>query len=100
MSKRHPFCGSTAVPYVIGLTFLPSLLGPFSKITSSSGMHEMKMGGVLIQVITGDITKETTDVIVNSSNDTFSLQSGKSNLTSVSFHWSLPVFLYITQLLT
>ncbi|XP_014047715.2 poly(ADP-ribose) polymerase family member 14-related sequence 1 isoform X1 [Salmo salar] len=52
--------------------------GPFSKITSSSGMHEMKMGGVLIQVITGDITKETTDVIVNSSNDTFSLQSGVS----------------------
>ncbi|KAK6311314.1 hypothetical protein J4Q44_G00169780 [Coregonus suidteri] len=52
--------------------------GPFSKITSSSGMHETKMGGVLIQVITGDITKETTDVIVNSSNNTFSLQSGVS----------------------
>uniref|UniRef100_A0A4W5P1N3 Poly [ADP-ribose] polymerase n=1 Tax=Hucho hucho TaxID=62062 RepID=A0A4W5P1N3_9TELE len=52
--------------------------GPFSKITSSSGMHETKMGGVLIQVLTGDITKETTDVIVNSSNNTFSLQSGVS----------------------
>uniref|UniRef100_A0A8C7RF71 Poly [ADP-ribose] polymerase n=1 Tax=Oncorhynchus mykiss TaxID=8022 RepID=A0A8C7RF71_ONCMY len=52
--------------------------GPFSKITSSSGMHETKMGGVLIQVITGDITKETTDVIVNSSNNTFNLQSGVS----------------------
>uniref|UniRef100_A0A8C7HV76 Poly [ADP-ribose] polymerase n=1 Tax=Oncorhynchus kisutch TaxID=8019 RepID=A0A8C7HV76_ONCKI len=52
--------------------------GPFSKITSSSGMHETKMGAVLIQVITGDITKETTDVIVNSSNNTFNLQSGVS----------------------
>ncbi|XP_055737967.1 protein mono-ADP-ribosyltransferase PARP14-like isoform X1 [Salvelinus fontinalis] len=52
--------------------------GPFSKITSNSGMHETKMGGVLIQVITGDITKETTDVIVNSSNNTFSLQTGVS----------------------
>uniref|UniRef100_A0A4W5KA84 Macro domain-containing protein n=1 Tax=Hucho hucho TaxID=62062 RepID=A0A4W5KA84_9TELE len=50
----------------------------FSKITSSSGMHETKMGGVLIQVITGDLTKETTDVIVNSSTNTFSLQSGVS----------------------
>lgn len=41
-------------------------------------MHETKMGGVAIQAVTGDITKETTDVIVNSSNDKFSLKSGKS----------------------
>uniref|UniRef100_A0A8K9XST8 Poly [ADP-ribose] polymerase n=1 Tax=Oncorhynchus mykiss TaxID=8022 RepID=A0A8K9XST8_ONCMY len=58
--------------------------GLFSKVTSSSGMHETKMGGVVIQVVTGDITKETTDVIVNSTNKTFNLKTGTSNLTSVS----------------
>ncbi|KAM4608667.1 protein mono-ADP-ribosyltransferase PARP14-like [Polymixia lowei] len=52
--------------------------GPFSTIISSSGMHETTMGSVAIQVITGDITKESTDVIVNSSNDDFSLKSGVS----------------------
>ncbi|XP_063354462.1 protein mono-ADP-ribosyltransferase PARP14-like isoform X2 [Pelmatolapia mariae] len=52
--------------------------GPFSKITSTSDMHETKMGNVTIQVVTGDITKETTDVIVNSSNDNFTLKTGVS----------------------
>ncbi|XP_071002002.1 protein mono-ADP-ribosyltransferase PARP14-like isoform X2 [Oncorhynchus clarkii lewisi] len=52
--------------------------GLFSKVTSSSGMHETKMGGVVIQVVTGDITKETTDVIVNSTNKTFNLKTGVS----------------------
>ncbi|XP_053185149.1 poly(ADP-ribose) polymerase family member 14-related sequence 1 isoform X2 [Scomber japonicus] len=52
--------------------------GPFSKITSSSGMHETQMGAVVIQVVTGDITKETSDVIVNSSNEGFTLKSGVS----------------------
>uniref|UniRef100_A0A3B5ME99 Poly [ADP-ribose] polymerase n=1 Tax=Xiphophorus couchianus TaxID=32473 RepID=A0A3B5ME99_9TELE len=37
-----------------------------------------KLGNVTIQVVTGDITKETTDVIVNSSNDNFTLKSGVS----------------------
>ncbi|KAJ7990064.1 hypothetical protein DPEC_G00310970 [Dallia pectoralis] len=52
--------------------------GPFSKVISSSGQHETNMGGIVIQVVTGDITKETTDVIVNSSDASFSLQSGVS----------------------
>ncbi|XP_011487521.1 poly [ADP-ribose] polymerase 14 isoform X2 [Oryzias latipes] len=52
--------------------------GPFSKVTSSTGMHETTMGNVTIQVITGDITKETTDVIVNSSDEKFTLKSGVS----------------------
>uniref|UniRef100_UPI003AB08C90 poly(ADP-ribose) polymerase family member 14-related sequence 1 n=1 Tax=Centroberyx gerrardi TaxID=166262 RepID=UPI003AB08C90 len=52
--------------------------GPFSKVTSTSGMHETKMGNVAVQVVTGDITKETTDVIVNSSNNDFSLNAGVS----------------------
>ncbi|XP_015226855.1 PREDICTED: poly [ADP-ribose] polymerase 14-like isoform X1 [Cyprinodon variegatus] len=52
--------------------------GKFSKVVSSSGMHETKLGNVTVQVATGDITKETTDVIVNSSNDSFTLKTGVS----------------------
>lgn len=42
------------------------------------------MSGVVVQAVTGDITKETTDVIVNSSNSSFSLKSG--TLTSIYDH--------------
>ncbi|KAM8855349.1 poly(ADP-ribose) polymerase family member 14-related sequence 1 [Spinachia spinachia] len=52
--------------------------GPFTKVVSSAGMHETKMGRVTVQVVTGDITKETSDVVVNSSNAEFSLKSGVS----------------------
>ncbi|XP_069010893.1 poly(ADP-ribose) polymerase family member 14-related sequence 1 isoform X2 [Embiotoca jacksoni] len=52
--------------------------GPFSKVVSSSGMHETKMGNVTVQVVTGDITKETSDVVVNSTNEKFNLKSGVS----------------------
>lgn len=58
------------------LEFHFCILGHFSKIVSSSGMYETKIGSVTIQAVTGDITKETTDVIVNSSNNTFSLKTG------------------------
>lgn len=51
--------------------------GCFSKVVSSSGQHETKLGNVVIQAVTGDITKETSDVIVNSSNDKFTLKSGE-----------------------
>ncbi|KAL6101260.1 parp14 [Pungitius sinensis] len=52
--------------------------GPFTKVVSTSGMHETQMGSVTVQVVTGDITKETSDVVVNSSNAAFSLKSGVS----------------------
>ncbi|XP_074550674.1 poly(ADP-ribose) polymerase family member 14-related sequence 1 isoform X2 [Halichoeres trimaculatus] len=52
--------------------------GPFSKVISGSGIHETKMGSVAVQVVKGDITKETCDIIVNSSNDDFSLKTGVS----------------------
>ncbi|KAI5107509.1 poly [ADP-ribose] polymerase 14 [Silurus meridionalis] len=53
--------------------------GPFSKVTSpKAGIYETTMGGVVIQVLSGDITKEKTDVIVNSSNENFTLKSGVS----------------------
>ncbi|XP_041119390.1 protein mono-ADP-ribosyltransferase PARP14-like isoform X2 [Polyodon spathula] len=44
----------------------------------SLGVHEMLMGTLQLQVVTGDITKETTDVIVNSSNNNFTLKTGVS----------------------
>lgn len=52
--------------------------GPFSKVVSQSGLHETTMGSVTIQLVPGDITKETSDVIVNSSNEKFNLKSGVS----------------------
>ncbi|XP_072542604.1 poly(ADP-ribose) polymerase family member 14-related sequence 1 isoform X2 [Salminus brasiliensis] len=52
--------------------------GPFSKITSKSGIHETTVGGIVLQVLSGDITKQNTDVIVNSSNENFTLKAGVS----------------------
>ncbi|KAL3970300.1 NAD+ kinase [Sarotherodon galilaeus] len=49
--------------------------GTFSKLTSTSDMHETKMGNVTIQVVTGDINKETTDIIVKAYNETLSFKS-------------------------
>uniref|UniRef100_A0A3P9IKF6 Poly [ADP-ribose] polymerase n=1 Tax=Oryzias latipes TaxID=8090 RepID=A0A3P9IKF6_ORYLA len=73
----HIFYVFSFVSKYISLLFLPA--GPFSKVTTSStGMHETTMGNVTIQVVTGDITKETTDVIVNSSDEKFTLKSGVS----------------------
>ncbi|XP_042563338.1 protein mono-ADP-ribosyltransferase PARP14-like [Clupea harengus] len=46
--------------------------------TVSLGKHSVHIGHLTLEVSTGDITKETTDVIVNSSNGTFSLKSGVS----------------------
>ena len=45
--------------------------------TVSLGKHSVHIGHLTLELSTGDITKETTDVIVNSSNATFSLKSGK-----------------------
>ncbi|CAL8340811.1 unnamed protein product [Boreogadus saida] len=50
----------------------------FSKVTLASGRHEITIGHVRVQVVSGDITKEKTDVIVNSSNESFTLKSGVS----------------------
>ncbi|XP_033019276.1 protein mono-ADP-ribosyltransferase PARP14 [Lacerta agilis] len=50
--------------------------GPVS--TPSLGIHEMQIGSVLFQVVTGDITKENTDVIVNLTNSTFDSKTGVS----------------------
>ncbi|KAG7274552.1 hypothetical protein CRUP_023929 [Coryphaenoides rupestris] len=51
----------------------------FSRVTTASGKHEMTIRHVKVEVVLGDITKETTDVIVNSSNPSFNLKSGQGN---------------------
>ncbi|XP_075466029.1 protein mono-ADP-ribosyltransferase PARP14-like isoform X3 [Ascaphus truei] len=58
-----------------------SAAGPvfFGAVTTPAlGVHEMKVGSVTYQVKSGDITKENTDVIVNSSNGHFNLKTGVS----------------------
>ncbi|XP_078259602.1 protein mono-ADP-ribosyltransferase PARP14-like isoform X2 [Rhinoraja longicauda] len=54
------------------------VLSEQQKPTDSPEQAEMQMGPILLQVVPGDITRETTDVIVNSSNQTFTLKSGVS----------------------
>ncbi|XP_058644830.1 protein mono-ADP-ribosyltransferase PARP14-like [Onychostoma macrolepis] len=49
------------------------------KVSSPShGVHSMQLDQVTLEVSSGDITKEKTGVIVNSSNQTFSLKAGVS----------------------
>ncbi|XP_048342505.1 protein mono-ADP-ribosyltransferase PARP14-like [Sphaerodactylus townsendi] len=45
---------------------------------ATTGVHEMRIGSVTIQVACGDITQETTDAIVNISNSSFNLKEGVS----------------------
>ncbi|XP_013370583.1 PREDICTED: poly [ADP-ribose] polymerase 14 isoform X2 [Chinchilla lanigera] len=53
--------------------------GFYGTISSPNlGVHEMKIGPILFQVASGDITKETADVIVNSTSNTFTLKAGVS----------------------
>ncbi|XP_036600120.1 protein mono-ADP-ribosyltransferase PARP14-like [Trichosurus vulpecula] len=42
------------------------------------GVYEMKIGSITFQVASGDITKEESDVIVNSTDNTFVLKKGVS----------------------
>ncbi|XP_053568061.1 protein mono-ADP-ribosyltransferase PARP14 [Bombina bombina] len=42
------------------------------------GVYEMRIGPITFHVSTGDITKEKTDAIVNSTNSSFNLKSGVS----------------------
>ncbi|XP_054133838.1 protein mono-ADP-ribosyltransferase PARP14-like [Melozone crissalis] len=52
----------------------PSFIRPVS--TDLLGAHEMKIGSITLQVISGDITKEDTEVIVNIANSTFDGKAG------------------------
>ncbi|XP_061464996.1 protein mono-ADP-ribosyltransferase PARP14-like isoform X2 [Rhineura floridana] len=44
----------------------------------ASGVHKMQIGPITLQVESGDIAQEITDVIVNITNDTFNLKVGVS----------------------
>ncbi|NXC68086.1 PAR14 polymerase, partial [Anhinga anhinga] len=46
--------------------------------TPAQGVHEMTIGSIVFRVAEGDITKEEGDVIVNITNETFSLKTGVS----------------------
>ncbi|KAM7019145.1 protein mono-ADP-ribosyltransferase PARP14-like [Tautogolabrus adspersus] len=51
----------------------------FGQVGSPSlGVYQMQLGTLNLEVSSGDITKETCDVIINASNQTFNLQSGVS----------------------
>ncbi|XP_076875523.1 protein mono-ADP-ribosyltransferase PARP14 isoform X2 [Brachyhypopomus gauderio] len=46
--------------------------------TPTLGVHSVQVGNLTLEVSSGDITREKSDAIVNSSNQTFSLKSGVS----------------------
>ncbi|XP_016340067.1 poly [ADP-ribose] polymerase 14-like isoform X4 [Sinocyclocheilus anshuiensis] len=69
MPKMNLFAKSAQTSEVIGKVSSPSL-----------GVHTMQLGQVILEVSSGDITKEKTDAIVNSSNQTFSLKAVASNI--------------------
>ncbi|XP_042330729.1 protein mono-ADP-ribosyltransferase PARP14-like isoform X2 [Sceloporus undulatus] len=50
----------------------------FGHISSASGLHKMQIGSLALQVECGDITQETTDAIVNITNEAFNLSVGVS----------------------
>ncbi|XP_045890992.1 protein mono-ADP-ribosyltransferase PARP14-like [Micropterus dolomieu] len=51
----------------------------FSRVSSPSlGVHRMQMGQLTLEVSSGDITKEASDVIINSSSPDFTLKAGVS----------------------
>ncbi|XP_071340147.1 protein mono-ADP-ribosyltransferase PARP14-like isoform X2 [Trachinotus anak] len=51
----------------------------FGRVSSPSlGVYRMEMGQLTLEVSSGDITREASDVIINSSNPDFTLKSGVS----------------------
>lgn len=57
------------------------VVATFSQVSSPSlGVYEIQMGRLTLRVSTGDITKETSDVIVNSSNSDFNLKIGERHV--------------------
>ncbi|NWS60815.1 PAR15 polymerase, partial [Chunga burmeisteri] len=64
-----------SVTYCSSIFFsLAGFIRPVS--TEVSGFHEMQIGSITLQVISGDITKEDTEVIVSVSNSTFDATTG------------------------
>ncbi|XP_051767273.1 protein mono-ADP-ribosyltransferase PARP14 isoform X6 [Ctenopharyngodon idella] len=72
---QHPTIKGTSQHFMSKI----NISGLVGKVSSPSlGVHTMHLGQVTLEVSSGDITKEKTDAIVNSSNPTFSLKAGVS----------------------
>ncbi|XP_063788866.1 protein mono-ADP-ribosyltransferase PARP14-like [Pseudophryne corroboree] len=71
-SLTNPTAASNKQPSRTASTFCGTVTNP------SLGVHEMKIGPVCFKVKTGDITKEKAQIIVNSSNQNFTLRTGVS----------------------
>lgn len=77
--KEHTYKQVTLIFRMSLFHVCDEFLGPFTKVTSpKTGIYETTIGGVVLQVLSGDITKETTDIIVNSTNENFTLKAGTS----------------------
>uniref|UniRef100_A0A3B3DBA2 Poly [ADP-ribose] polymerase n=1 Tax=Oryzias melastigma TaxID=30732 RepID=A0A3B3DBA2_ORYME len=75
----HPSDRETVESLMINLCVSASSSGSFSVVSSPSlGVYHMQLGQLTLEVSSGDITKESCDVIVNSSNPTFDLYAGVS----------------------
>ncbi|XP_037403323.1 LOW QUALITY PROTEIN: protein mono-ADP-ribosyltransferase PARP14-like [Pygocentrus nattereri] len=70
MSESVPMAKNPEVKNSMGLFGVVS--------TPTLGVHTVQVGHVTLEVSSGDITKEKSDAIVNSSNSSFSLKSGVS----------------------
>ncbi|XP_036450534.1 protein mono-ADP-ribosyltransferase PARP14-like isoform X2 [Colossoma macropomum] len=65
--KKSPVAKPSQSPGLFGVVSTPTL-----------GVHSVQVGHVTLEVSSGDITKERSDAIVNSSNQSFSLKAGVS----------------------
>ncbi|NXV16350.1 PAR14 polymerase, partial [Cepphus grylle] len=72
-----PLSPTSLLPSAQGLYFSPAAL-PGASSASAQDVHEMTIGSIVFRVAEGDITKEEADVIVNITNQTFSLKAGVS----------------------
>uniref|UniRef100_A0A3B3QSM5 Macro domain-containing protein n=1 Tax=Paramormyrops kingsleyae TaxID=1676925 RepID=A0A3B3QSM5_9TELE len=99
-SKKY--LSSFTNPVVTHLIFIPAEsrppswsfffhLGFFSQIsTPSLGVYMMRVGSLMLEVSSGDITKQNTDAIVNSSNESFTLKTGDCSGFAVEDECSQP----------
>ncbi|XP_040197920.1 protein mono-ADP-ribosyltransferase PARP14-like [Rana temporaria] len=80
MKMRHETTPPQPQPIYPGQTDLYFYLAAFfgEVTTPSHGVHEMTVGSVTYQVKIGDITKEDAEMIVNSSNSSFTRRAGVS----------------------
>ncbi|NXY17710.1 PAR14 polymerase, partial [Atrichornis clamosus] len=70
-------CGFLSLLYAGVCISFPAVFSAISS-TSAQNVFEMTIGSVMFWVAEGDITKEEVDVIVNITNQTFSLKTGVS----------------------